>query len=807
MSRPEANLEELRNAFDRAVYGAERRSWIIGLMGMTNQDGSVTLAVPDRIGFVFVATGPVGGQVITIARNDGKVPLRAGMPVRMKRADDGTLVIYGIFNAGGFTDSGMSGDYTNNFGTEWHHHRIGSGLEYEYEGLMFERGRARPTTGMVAYMNAFRYYHGSTWKTYAGGTIDLTNYKPATSGHHAWVIIGVNPEDSSATAVTGPSVAVATALTYAGANDVEFEGIPVAAVKVRNDTNSIQDINLFADVHEWFAGLHYSELGDLGNVDTSAGYYDFGPYWNDELYYHGYDGYGFMTGGHKQNFGTPKIAEMLADTIDIGDWPSFGMLDVRGESNVDDDLVNITGGKVGDMIILYNRFPGTQTITIKNTGNINIPGDMVMDSASKVAILVLTENGWMSSASIPSVVSSPLALDDLTDVSITTPAENDTLHYDGSEWINDTGHRLNMNNRVTLTISSGAIDITGNKTDGYFDVRGEGSVDDDLNIITGGNIGDIIHLTTYDAITYGDITVTNNNNIMVPSTDIVLNQQADGLTLVNTAWGWFPISVDKRLDGATVEVPASLQVYIDKKERLAKENIFGGLASLATAQPLDSTPTDLVVTSGIGKLLVVVNAGSDTTGSITVTGTSVDRDTGSETASDTDTLTIAGTTTDSSSTDGNGNTTYGFTKAYITSKWFRGSVTLSTSDLTLTDVDVYAVAFYQFGDYDNITLDYIDVTALPTNSSAWFNAHLYSLEITGTDQATITKEASLEELTAAITANVPYRKRKGSLAKALDGSTDGIWFDLFLGPLANVYWEDITAIVGYTHTLDIIVGV
>lgn len=404
MSRPEAGLEEIRNAFDRAVYGAERRAWIIGLLGMQNIDETVTIHVPDRLGFVFVRTGPSGQQLVTIARNDGKVPIRAGMPVRMKRADDGTLVIYGVFNAGGFTDSGMSGDYENNFGLEWHHHRIGSGLEFEFEGLMHERGRARPTTGMLAYMNAFRYYHGGVWKVWEGGTIDLTDYKPSGSGVHAWVIIGVNPEDGSATATTGPAISTATALTYADANDVPFLGIPVAAVKVRDDSNSILDMSLFIDVHEWFAGLHYSELGDLVNVNTKDGYYGIGPYWNDELYYHGYDGYGFMSGGHRQNFGTPKIFEMLADTINIGDFPSFGMIDIRGESNVDDDLVNINGGKVGDMIVIYNRFPGSFIITIKNTGNINIPADMILDAASKVAILVLTDNGWMQSASVPSTL-------------------------------------------------------------------------------------------------------------------------------------------------------------------------------------------------------------------------------------------------------------------------------------------------------------------------------------------------------------------------------------------------------------------
>jgi hypothetical protein len=784
----------MRNAFDRAVYGAERRAWIIGLLGMVNTDGTTTIHVPDRLGWVFVTTGPTGAQMVTIARNDGKVPIRA---------INGALVIHSIFNEGGFTDSGMSGDYTNNFGLEWHHHRTGSGLEFEFEGLLHERGRARPTTGMLAYMNAFRYYYNSVWKTWEGDTIDLTSYKPAGAGNHAWVVIGIDPTDNTATATTGPAYPVATTLTYTMANEVPFEGIPVAAVKVRNDSSSIQDIGLFIDVHEWFAGLHYSKLGDLGNVDESAGYYGLGPYFNDEAYWYGYGGYEWVTGGHRQNFGNVKVGVISGGTLNVGDFPSFGMIDVHGESDTDDDLVNITGGKIGDMVVLFCTAPGTHgDVTIKTTGNIKLNIDYVINTTSQVAVLVLTQDGWQTVSGGPAET---LNLTDLGDVTITAATENDVVIYDGSEWINKEGHRLSLDDRQVVTISSGAIDITGLKTDGYFDVRGEGSVDDTLNIITGGNEGDIIHLGAVAPATYGEITVTDSNNILVPFTTYTLDSQYEGLTLVNTAYGWLPFQLDKRLNDSTVSVPKSFEIYIDKKERLAQENVHGGLDSLATAQPLDSTPTNLNVTAGVGKLLIVINAGSDVTGSITVTGTTVDRDDQSETPADTDTITVDATTTDGSGTDGNGNTTRAFTGAYITSKWFRGAVVLSTTDLTLTDVDVYQVSFEQFGDQSNITLDSIDFNALATNGSAWMDVHLYSLEVTG-DKCNVTKEATLEELAAAITANKYYRQRAGSIAKALDGSTDGFWVDMFLGPLANTYWEDINLKVWYTQIIDITPG-
>ena len=254
---------------------------------------------------------------------------------------------------------------------------------------------------------------------------------------------------------------------------------------------------------------------------------------------------------------------------------------------------------------------------------------------------------------------------------------------------------------------------------------------------------------------------------------------------------------------AIVDVPKSFEVYTDVKERLAENEIHGGFNALATAQPLDSVPTDIDVTCGIGKIVISVIAGSDLAGSILITGTTVDRDTGVETPDDTDSVTVDAVTTDDSDTDSNGNIRHAFTGAYVTGKWFKGDITLSTADLTLTDVDVYQVAFEQFGDNSGITLDTLDVSALANNASAWCNIHLYSLEVTG-DKCNITNEDSVGIDAADVSADKWYRLRGGQIDKALDGSTDGIWVDAFFGPLANVYWEDINTKVWYTQQITIV---
>ena len=235
-----------------------------------------------------------------------------------------------------------------------------------------------------------------------------------------------------------------------------------------------------------------------------------------------------------------------------------------------------------------------------------------------------------------------------------------------------------------------------------------------------------------------------------------------------------------------------LVTYIDINARGLEANMHGGLLALDTASALDADPTDITFTTGLGKLMVVVNAGSDLAGDITITGTTVDRETGAETDDDTDTLTVDALTTDDSTTDGEGVVLHAFTGAYISSKWFKGAITLSTTNLTLTDVDTYHVSFEQFNDRPRFTLDTLDVNGYANSSSAWLVCHLYALEVTG-DKCNIAVQADIELPAADVTADKYYRLRRGNLGKVLNGTTDGIWVDLVLGrTLVPGDWEDVT---------------
>jgi hypothetical protein len=236
----------------------------------------------------------------------------------------------------------------------------------------------------------------------------------------------------------------------------------------------------------------------------------------------------------------------------------------------------------------------------------------------------------------------------------------------------------------------------------------------------------------------------------------------------------------------------ALSVYDAQPARASESNLHGGLLNLATGQPLDSVPTDIVITKGSGKVLIAINAGSDIDGSITLTGTSIDRNTGVETGSDTDVIAIDSLTADASDTDGNGNSRHSFTNAYISSKWFTGSVTLSTSDLTLTDVDVYHVSFEQFNDISKYTLVTFDVNLLVTNVAAELDGYLYALKVNGS-KCSIERLASVNIGTdgdAAI-ANRYWRLRRGHINETMSGDKDGIWIDMHYSNSPS-YIEDAT---------------
>jgi hypothetical protein len=244
----------------------------------------------------------------------------------------------------------------------------------------------------------------------------------------------------------------------------------------------------------------------------------------------------------------------------------------------------------------------------------------------------------------------------------------------------------------------------------------------------------------------------------------------------------------------------TLSNYVDKPARGKQLAQFGGIEKILDAGSFSAGTPD-AATNGCGKLLFVINAGADLVGDFTVTGDTVDRNTGAITVGDTEVVTLDGASTDTSDTDAKGNVRYAFSGAYVTTKWFQGAISISTTEVDVSDFDIWNVAFHQFGDTPtSVELDTFDVTGLPTNTAAWLYAYVYSLEVTnGTCE--VVRQGTIEIPDSAIdAADVHYRRKIGGIGKTLDPSTDGIWVDIFPGPFNQTYWGDIDTIVIYAAT-------
>ncbi len=109
-------------------------------------------------------------------------------------------------------------------------------------------------------------------------------------------------------------------------------------------------------------------------------------------------------------------------------------------------------------------------------------------------------------------------------------------------------------------------------------------------------------------------------------------------------------------------------------------------------------------------------------------------------------------------------------------------------------MDVYSIAFEQYNDNPDTKLETMDITAFATNTSAWLYVYMYKIAVSG-DTCSITRQTSFDVAWPAskvAAANRHFRfRRSPATPLSVDGSTDGAWVELHLGPSANAYWEDI----------------
>lgn len=313
---------------------------------------------------------------------------------------------------------------------------------------------------------------------------------------------------------------------------------------------------------------------------------------------------------------------------------------------------------------------------------------------------------------------------------------------------------------------------------------------------------------------------TTTNLSLTKGDDITFQVQLDGMTTIEASLTMYfdgfmiyakdrgqeaPPFYTKPFDSTAVTVshPIIIPFTFPENAKTSQDSLHGGFRQTGSQSGIILSSIQTITdTIGISKVFLLVNAGSDLAGDITITGISVNRETGAETGADTDVIPITALSTDSSTTDANGNPVRSITGGYISSKWFKGAITLSTTDVSLTDIDVYQVAFDQFNDSTDITVDTLDATYLTENTTCELDCYLYAVEVSGS-VCGITLLATLTHETGQ-SINF-YRKRIGNIAKALDGTYEGIFVDLYLLPSSQTYFNSFVVNVWATktETLDI----
>ena len=256
-----------------------------------------------------------------------------------------------------------------------------------------------------------------------------------------------------------------------------------------------------------------------------------------------------------------------------------------------------------------------------------------------------------------------------------------------------------------------------------------------------------------------------------------------------------------------IDAPIVMTAFIDKNQRNADINIHGDLLEIDNAASVGpATPANDFTTSakGIGKLFIALNAGTDLAGTITITGTSVDRDTQAQTGADSETIAIAGLTTDGSDTDGGGHVRHSYTDGYISDKWWVGALVISSSTVNISDMDIFHVSFEQFNDRPSLTLRTFDINTFPTNAAAALYAHLYLVQPTGSSRCDIVREASI--VLTSPTANQYYRLRQGKIACNFNGEKSGVFLDVYFDPSPQTYFSDTTIKVWGTERVKVADG-
>jgi len=275
-----AHFKELKDVHTESVRRAILRMREHGLLGKKNSDGTFEYIPSYAPSKVYVRVWRGTGLTLVTAYNTA-VSLRGDMPVLLERTANNELQIIGVDVE---RAAAWAGSQTSTLGAPPHAHRIGLGNDDLVEQLRFEPGAVFPNgyiTGaydLYARIYPFWYWYNGVYTYYAGGTLDLTSYRPSTPGHWWWVKVGVDPVTNTATATADTtSQSRLTALTIAQLNAIDLEGaIPLAGVKLRTAQTVTEYLSSDTDLSDYVSCRDFTPTRfdhDLFNylVQTDAG--------------------------------------------------------------------------------------------------------------------------------------------------------------------------------------------------------------------------------------------------------------------------------------------------------------------------------------------------------------------------------------------------------------------------------------------------------------------------------------------------------------------------------------------------------
>lgn len=215
------------------------------------------------------------------------------------------------------------------------------------------------------------------------------------------------------------------------------------------------------------------------------------------------------------------------------------------------------------------------------------------------------------------------------------------------------------------------------------------------------------------------------------------------------------------------------------------EQILGAL-------PLDFA-TPQIFTMPLGRMIIVPKAGADLSGSITLFGNGVDKETGVVTPATAEILSFLAAAADASSNDGDGHNVWDITGARISTNWYTGLCAITTTDIVWSDFDLYVCPEERFNFKGEVNFESWEVRFRPEAATTYNSGYLYHLEVDPFSSLATIKTIAGFRMANPITRTHMIRR---VINKSLDGRVDTVWEEFFetAGKTANLrsqFWVDV----------------